>query len=197
MLKCKSIVAGFLIGLGVIINTLAASPILGAGLFSFGLLMIIDLQLPLYTGQIGFISQRKKIDLLNILIYNFIGIFICVYSFAIVNQNFYITLYEKAISKFDKTYLQMFVCGFICGTLIHFAVKSKKQLMTVMAVMIFILIGAEHCIADFPYYIININLTNTIKMLLVILGNSCGAIFIEKLLTKGSDSNAVCGTHEE
>ena len=183
-LKCKSIIAGFLIGLGVIINTLASSPVLGACLFSFGLLMIIDLQLPLYTGQIGFISQRKKIDLLNILIYNFIGIIITVGIYTLCNPTFYTTFYEKALLKFNKTYLQMFANGFICGTLIHFAVKSKKQLMTVMAVMIFILIGAEHCIADFPYYITNISFMNTLKLLLVILGNSCGAIFIENMLKK-------------
>ena len=54
-----AIVAGFLIGLGVIINTLAANPVLGAFLFSFGLLTIIELKIPLFTGQIGFISERK------------------------------------------------------------------------------------------------------------------------------------------
>ena len=41
ILERKAVVAGFLIGLGVIINTLAANPILGAILFSFGLLTII------------------------------------------------------------------------------------------------------------------------------------------------------------
>lgn len=188
MLTRKSIVAGFLIGLGVVVNTLAANPVLGAFLFSFGLLTIIDLQLPLYTGQIGFISQRKKSDLLNILIDNFIGILICTGIFSLCNPTFNSIFYEKALLKFNKTFLQMFTNGFICGTLIHFAVKSKKQLITSMAVVIFILIGAEHCIADFPYYIANISLVNTIKMLLVILGNSFGAIFIEKLLTKGSES---------
>ena len=56
MLRRNAAIAGFLIGLGVIINTLAANPVLGAFLFSFGLLTIIDLQIPLYTGQIGFIK---------------------------------------------------------------------------------------------------------------------------------------------
>jgi hypothetical protein len=56
MIKRNAVIAGFLIGLGVIINTLAANPVLGAFLFSFGLLTIIDLQIPLYTGQIGFIK---------------------------------------------------------------------------------------------------------------------------------------------
>lgn len=41
MNKKGAIVAGFLIGLGVVINTQAANPVLGAVLFSFGLLTII------------------------------------------------------------------------------------------------------------------------------------------------------------
>jgi formate/nitrite transporter FocA (FNT family) len=53
----KSIIAGFLIGIGVIINTIATIPFLGALLFSFGLLVIIQLQLPLYTGKIGFLGK--------------------------------------------------------------------------------------------------------------------------------------------
>ena len=183
-LKCKSIIAGFLIGLGVIINTLAANPVLGAFLFSFGLLTIIDLQIPLYTGQIGFIKQKNKKDLFNILIFNIIGILFCVGLFIFKDSNFANIITEKAILKFDKTYLQIFIDGFLCGTLIHFAVKCKKQLMTSMAVVIFILIGAEHCIADAPYLMMNFTLTNLLKFLLVIMGNSLGAIFIENMLKK-------------
>jgi len=41
ILEKNAVVAGFLIGLGVVINTLAENPILGAFLFSFGLLTII------------------------------------------------------------------------------------------------------------------------------------------------------------
>ena len=36
----EAIVAGFLIGLGVIINTISTNPVVGAVLFSFGLLSI-------------------------------------------------------------------------------------------------------------------------------------------------------------
>ena len=184
MIKRNAAVAGFLIGLGVIINTLAANPVLGAFLFSFGLLTIIDLQIPLYTGQIGFIKQKNKKDLFNILIFNIIGILFCVGLFIFKDSNFANIITEKAILKFDKTYLQIFIDGFLCGTLIHFAVKCKKQLMTSMAVVIFILIGAEHCIADAPYLMMNFTLTNLLKFLLVIMGNSLGAIFIENMLKK-------------
>lgn len=53
----KSILAGILIGLGVIINLQSENPIIGALLFSFGLLTIIRMQLNLYTGKIGFLTK--------------------------------------------------------------------------------------------------------------------------------------------
>lgn len=184
MIKRNAVIAGFLIGLGVIINTLAANPVLGAFLFSFGLLTIIDLQIPLFTGQIGFIKQKNKKDLFNILIFNIIGIIFCVGLFIFKDSNFTNIITKKAILKFNKSFLQIFIDGFFCGTLIHFAVKCKKQLITSMAVMIFILIGAEHCIADAPYLMINFSLINLLKFLLIIIGNSLGAILIENILKK-------------
>lgn len=181
---CNAAVAGFLIGLGVIINTLAPNPVLGAFLFSLGLLTIINLQIPLYTGQIGFIKEKQKIDLFNILIFNILGILFCVGLFMLKDSNFTNIIIEKSVLKFNKSYLQILIDGFFCGTLIHFAVKCKEQLITVLAIMVFILMGAEHCIADTPYWIINLNLSNSLKFLLVIIGNSCGAIFIENMLKK-------------
>ena len=74
--------------------------------------------------------------------------------------------------------------GIFCGMLIHFAVKCKVSYLTSMAVIIFILIGAEHCIADAPYLMMNLTLTNLLKFLLVVMGNSLGAILIENVLKK-------------
>ena len=53
----KSTLAGILIGLGVIANLQSPIPALGALLFSFGLLTIINMQLNLFTGKIGFYSN--------------------------------------------------------------------------------------------------------------------------------------------
>ncbi len=183
MLECKAVVAGFLIGLGVIINTLAANPILGAALFSFGLLTIIHMQLPLYTGQIGFIQEKRKRDLLLILLFNFIGITFAI-AFKSPDNNFCLMLQEKANIKFSKSVLQMLTDGVLCGILIHFAVRCKQYILTIFAVMIFILIGAEHCIADFPYLIFSLSLENCLKFFMVIMGNSLGAILLENLLKK-------------
>ena len=176
--SCKAIIAGLLIGLGVIINTQTKPPILGALLFSFGLLTIIHLGLPLFTGKVGFLGK----NLLSILIFNIVGIELTFFAYCLSNPKYYEILKQAAEIKFSKTWLQMLFGGIFCGMLIHFAVKCKVSYLTSMAVIIFILIGAEHCIADFPYLITVSNLTNIFKFILIIIGNSIGAIFIEKMI---------------
>ena len=173
---CNSIIAGLLIGLGVIINVQTQPPILGALLFSFGLLTIIQLKLPLYTGRIGFLKGNLPL----ILIFNLIGIGITIGLYFLSKPDFYAILQGAAAIKFSKTYIQMLFGGIFCGMLIHFAVKCKVSYLTSMAVIIFILIGAEHCIADLPYLITILSWDNIMKFICVILGNSIGAILIEK-----------------
>ena len=174
--NCNSIIAGLLIGLGVIINTQTQPPIIGALLFSFGLLTIIHLKLPLYTGKIGFLKD----NLVLILFFNLIGIGLTFAAYCIANPSFYEALAAIAAVKFEKTYAQMLFGGIFCGMLIHFAVKCKVPYLTSMAVIIFILIGAEHCIADFPYLLTTLSISNIGKFCMVILGNSIGAILIER-----------------
>ena len=178
----KSILAGILIGLGVLINSQSEYPALGALLFSFGLLTIIQMQLYLYTGKIGYFSELHEWKFsITVLIFNCIGIAATIGLYALGNQNFVGIISAAAASKFSKSILTLFINAFFCGMLIHFAVKNKIIILTIFSVMIFILIGAEHCIADFPYYLFNINLHSTFKFISIILGNSLGAILIERL----------------
>ena len=174
----NSIAAGILIGLGVIINVQTENHYIGALLFSFGLLTIIHLKLPLYTGRIGFLDGH----LLLILFFNFIGIaYVCI-AYIFCKPEFIQIIHNAAIQKFSKPYFQMFFGGIFCGMLIHFAVKCKISYITCMAVIIFILIGAEHCVADFPYLLSVFSIENCIKLAWVTVGNSLGAIFIEGLI---------------
>ena len=180
----KSILSGILIGLGVIINTQTQSNVIGAILFSFGLLVIINTQLYLYTGKIGFIDDKKNISgtlLILILIFNFIGIIITIGLYSLANNNFINSIMSAAIIKFSKSLLTLSINAIFCGMLIHFAVKNKNKIITIFAIIIFILIGAEHCIADFPYLIFNFSWINLFKFISIILGNSIGAIIIERL----------------
>ena len=179
----QSIIAGALIGFGVIINLLITPPILGAALFSFGLLAIIQLQIPLYTGKIGFVINRTKQPYLLILLGNCLGILLIVSIYEIVNLEFTTLIVQAAAIKFSKSFISIFLYGCLCGFLIHIAVKCKVPIITIGAIIIFILIGSEHCIADFPYVYIVHSWGAWLKWILVIIGNSIGAMFAEGMLT--------------
>ena len=178
----KSLLAGILIGLGVIINTQMQVPIIGPMLFSFGLLVIINMQLNLYTGKIGFVTSFKEAPFLStVLLFNLIGIAATVGLYTLANNSFVELISATAATKFSKSILTLFINAIFCGMLIHFAVKNKIHIFTIFAIMIFILIGAEHCIADFPYFLFNFSLINLIKFISIIIGNSIGSILIERL----------------
>lgn len=180
----KSTLAGILIGLGVIINLQSSVPALGALLFSFGLLTIINMQLNLFTGKIGFYSKptlEQKKTLTTILLFNCIAIAVTIGLYALGNPDFVNIISAAGATKFAKSALTLFINANFCGMLIHFAVKNKVTILTIFAIMIFILIGAEHCIADFPYLLFNFSLINIFKFMVIVLGNSLGAMLIEEL----------------
>ena len=173
--------AGMLIGFGVIINSILPNPIVAALFFGFGLLTIIALSIPLYTGRVGFYQDST---LVGVFIGNLIGVSVTIFLYLCANPDFHNTLVQFTDVKFSKTYLQMFCAALLCGMLIHFAVRVKETVVTVLAIAIFILIGAEHCIADFPFLLTRLNLDNFIKWCLVVLGNSWGAMYIELMLAE-------------
>lgn len=176
----QSILSGFLVGLGVVINTKSSSPYIGAMLFSIALLVIIECGLKLYTGKIGYIKNMSVKDLGIILLFNLFGIMIPIFAeHALLHEQ----LFSVSINKFSKGYFELFLDGFMCGTLMFIAVHCKKTIITVFCIMTFILSGYEHCIADFPYLVFNFNIENLFKFLCIILGNSIGSITINELIS--------------
>ena len=160
----KSILSGILVGIGTVINTLAPDKTVGALLFSFALLTIIHLQLTLYTGKIGFIGQTKANELAVLV--------------ALVRGEFRDSFVAAAQGKFGKSHLALFILGILCGVMMFVAVYTKKDVIVVFCIMIFILSGFEHCVADFPYLLYAFSLENVGKLLCVIAGNSVGSIGI-------------------
>ena len=163
--------SGVLIGIGVVANAFSDNKYVGAFLFSFALLSIIRCQLPLFTGKIGyFLHGEKTIDLTLILVFNLLG--------SILSHVFLAdTINTKAIEKFNKTAPQIFMAAVMCGCLIYIAVYTKETAVIVLCIMVFIISGFEHCIADFPFLIAaDINIENLWKFIMIILGNSIGAI---------------------
>jgi len=177
----QSALSGILIGIGVVINTLSENKYIGAMLFSLALLTIIQNGLLLYTGKIGFIRQYKIITLLKILVFNLAGVLVPVFMAIVCKKDLYKLMLKAAETKFSNNFLQLFLLGALCGVLMLVAVYSKQQIITVFCIMVFILSGYEHCIADFPFFILNLNVVNAIKFICIVLGNSIGSIVTYEL----------------
>ena len=173
----KSILGGIFIAIAANIY-LKIGGIVGAIMFSIGLLGILLLQLKLYTGVIGYVNNLTDIkNSIIILLGNFIGSMIMLfYTNDIATE-----LVNKKISNnLGITFLN--AC--ICGMLIYVAVeawKKKESWIVPFAVSGFILFGAEHSIADMCF-IFAANITNVTQtclfLITVILGNAIGAIII-------------------
>ena len=179
-----SILSGFLVGLGVIINTIADNRYIGAMLFSLALLVIIECGLQLYTGKIGFVRTVPAENLAVMLAGNPVGSAVPMLMIATQRPEVMETMRGAADKKFSNTFLALFFYGCLCGALMFLAVYCKKMLITVFCIMVFILSGYEHCIADFPYLLLNFSMVNVLKYIMIIAGNSIGSVVIHFLIKK-------------
>lgn len=188
----KGIYAGMMIGIGGTVYLSISNSIIGAIFFSVGLLTICIYKMNLYTGMIGYIIENKLnyiVTLLLTLIGNFIGTIIT--SLLVLNTriaNISVRAKEISAIKINDNYLSIFILSIFCGMLMYIAVNTFKKekdsivryLAIFICVIVFILSGFEHCIANM-YYISLAKLWSlkaALSMLIMILGNSVGSIFI-------------------
>lgn len=188
----KGIYAGMMIGIGGTVYLSISNSIIGAIFFSVGLLTICIYKMNLYTGMIGYIIENKLnyiVTLLLTLIGNFIGTMIT--SLLVLNTriaNLSVRAKEISSIKINDNYLSIFILSIFCGMLMYIAVNTFKKekdsivryLAIFICVIVFILSGFEHCIANM-YYISLAKLWSlkaVLSMLIMVLGNSVGSIFI-------------------
>jgi formate/nitrite transporter FocA (FNT family) len=179
----NSVLAGFLIGIGnlAIIST---DRYVGAFLFSVALLSIIELQLPLYTGRIGkVLTNKNPAELLLMLCLNALGAMIPTGLFILMDPANLEKLQTVCSAKYSKSYLTLFAAGILCNVLIHIAVTAKRELITVLCIMCFILCTFEHSIADAGYLPVG---GSILKWLVIVAGNTVGGIGTELLVRKES-----------
>lgn len=177
----KSVAAGILVGIGDIVYMVSGNIYIGAMLFSLALLTIINSNLYLYTGKIGFLFEKtvkpQIWSLAKILCANLLGVcfsFIMFYASNDVHN----LIIKIARDKFVCSWLDLYCRGFLCGICMYIAVFNNHEVITVFSVMTFILCGFRHCIADAPFLIFNFSYVNLFKFIMIILGNSLGAIIM-------------------
>ena len=174
--------SGILIGISCMANMEAGGGIIGALFFPVGLISIILLGLPLYTGRIGYIKKPEKLKSLSMmLLFNMVGAAWLGLVYRLRNAD--VNVIE---TKLDKPLIMVFFDAVLCGILIYASVEGYKRSKSILAVVfpvsVFVLIGAEHCIADAFYIAAGINLENLIYSVLwiavVVAGNTAGAIIL-------------------
>lgn len=176
----KAVYAGFMIGIGGIVNLSVDNKVIGALLFSFGLLTIVTQGFYLYTGKIGFVKKFKELfDMLIILAGNFAGTFIA----AAIAKMAHLDIDSTVLSgkKLDNSIFNIFLLSVFCGVMMYLAIdnynKSKNIVFIIAPVMIFILSGFEHSIADMFYF--NLAGVYSFKsftyILVMAVGNGIGA----------------------
>lgn len=198
----NGVLAGMMIGIGGCVSLSCDNKYIGSLLFALGLFAIVQFGFGLYTGRVGYIPLRKPVYLLECLwtlVGNALGTFIDAALLKFTRIAPAIT--EKALSSVDTKLadspLSAFILAVFCGILMFVAVDNarisreegghvEKTLGILFPVMVFILCGFNHCIADMFYIFLTGKITGAgVYLPVVILGNSLGGMLIPllKMLT--------------
>lgn len=129
--------------------------LVGAVLFSLGLMAVVGYKLKLYTGTAGFINKDEVGQLFLILLGNIIGC-LCLGLMTRVSPMDIQAAAQKVLELRLKTgALRCGLLGIPCGLLMTTAVtfaRKGNMLPLLFAVPLFIVCGFTHCVADAFYY---------------------------------------------
>ena len=187
-LLLDSIAAGMCIALGGFASVGLPKPFNGI-VFSAGLVMIILMQLQLFTGNIlrakdGFTKDVILKYWLFVYIGNFIGCFltakIILFSGFDLSQTVNI-----AQTKANLHFMEALYRGIFCNVLVCIAVFLGKRVPTVTAgkvlvimipVTLFVISGFEHSIANMFYF--SVGNTSYLNLIPVTIGNIIGGLIV-------------------
>ena len=188
--------AGLCISIGGTVYLMCPSKLLGAVLFSVGLLTILVFKLKLFTGMTGYIFEEQyKLKYVLALLITWIGNFTGTFLAGVLlrSSRLAITLIpaaQQVVSiKLEDSWYSLIILGVFCGMLMYIGVDSFKKsqnqfstlstLMPVICVSTFILAGFEHCIADMFYCVVaGLSARSLAVLLFVTFGNILGSFII-------------------
>lgn len=197
----KSVFGGAAIGVGGTVYLSVDNHVAGAFLFSLGLFTIYAFGLNLYTGKVCYITNKKPYYLLEVALV-FLGNIAGAVGYGYLLRG---TRLEKLVPtvealvqhKLEDTAYSTFIMAVMCGIMMCIAVigfqtiqdSVGKHLALILPVMVFILSGFEHSIADLFYYSLADawNAHAASYLAIIALGNMLGGILLPLLarLTDG------------
>lgn len=151
----SAILAGICISLGGAVF-LKVGGIIGAVLFTFGLLSVVHYKLKLYTGTAGFFdpSGKEWIELVIIILGNIFGCFVLAMLYKHASSEIVGVADAIVQKRLDSGWFNCMLlaigCGFIMTTAVQFG-REGKFLPLLFGVPLFIMCGFAHSIADAFY----------------------------------------------
>ena len=161
----SAILAGMLISMGGTVFLSQSNPVVGSFLFAIGLYTIVVFQLHLFTGKIGYTPFQKPIYIIELAI-TWFGNLLGTGLTALMVRNSRIggPLVEKVMGvadvKLADNFLSIFLLAVFCGMLMFIAVDCYRNVQgstlrfigVFIPVMVFILSGFEHVVANMYYF---------------------------------------------
>ena len=189
----SAIIAGMLIGMGGTVYLSQSNPVIGSFLFAIGLYTIVAFQLHLFTGKIGYTPFQKPVYVIELAITwfgNLLGAGLT--ALMVKNSRIGAPLVEKVIGiadvKLADNFLSIFLLAFFCGMLMFIAVDCYRNVQgstlrfigVFVPVMVFILSGFEHVIANMYYFSLAGAWSAHCVMSIIVmtLGNAVGGMLI-------------------
>lgn len=188
-----AVLAGICISIGGWVFLSVDNKIIGSALFTTGLFTVCTFGYNLFTGKVCYVFDndgKYALDLPLIWLGNLAGTYI---TAALLHQTRVSeVLTAKAIEicdvKLGDNLMSIFILACFCNLMIFIAVDGYrnnpheigKYLSIFFGVMVFILCGFEHCVANMFYFsVAGVWSLRTVGYLIIMtLGNSVGGAFI-------------------
>ena len=191
-----AVLAGMSIAIGGLVFLSVDDRVIGSALFTVGLFTVCTMGLNLFTGKVCYVLQNNRdyaLALPIIWIGNLAGTGL-IALFASLTRNAP-ALAEKAAgmcqTKLNDNLISLFFLGILCNILIYIGVEGFKNiphevgkyLALLFGVMVFILCGTEHCVADMFYFWIAgaWSARAVVCILIITLGNAVGGVIFPVL----------------
>lgn len=186
----SAILAGMCISFGGVVFLSQESKVVGAFFFTSGLFCVCTFGLKLFTGKVCYVFQNGLDYAIEIPIIWFGNLIGTVLTAFIVNASRIASISEKAIAlcevKANDSLISLFILGILCNIFIYIGVESYnknpheigKYLGLFFGVMVFILSGYEHCVADM-FYISAAGMWSAdmfVRLLVITAGNAVGGV---------------------
>ena len=191
-----AVLAGIAIGLGGLVFLSVDNKVIGSFLFTIGLFTVCTMGFNLFTGKVCYTFQNDtayKIGLPVIWLGNLVGTGLtagCAWMTRVAPA-----VSEKAMglcqTKLGDSLGSLFFLGILCNIFIYIGVEGYKSnphefgkyLALIFGVMVFILCGTEHCVADMFYFWMAGAWSGpaVVRLLVITLGNAVGGVLLPLL----------------